>query len=628
MTWHSKRSKSVVSLGKEDNMRPMLFLAPFENMAQLAKMIAKEMDIPLLVEVVDDEHACAAVHRYAGIEVVISRGGVAERIVSLPHITVVEITMSVNDMLSALHRLTMGGYRKIAVVSRKNIFDGTVGDFHIAQTHISIRSCGDEEEIQRMVAEFCGQGVEVVIGCRMAYETARQYGILAEFLDSSAVSIRKAIEEACRLMRAKEQEKLQAAQLKAIVDNIDEGIIALNKDGEIHFSNNLARRICCPDGGEILKQHIERFLQQRSQDKVVTVNGNKLLARIIPLEVNGVKQGDVIAFQEVANIQDSERKIRLSSYQKGLYAKDTFQDVVGRSQAMQDIIKKGKNYAQYDSNLLIYGETGTGKEILAQSIHNHSKRRGGPFVSVNTASIPPNLLESELFGYVEGAFTGARRGGKQGLFELAHGGTIFLDEIGELSPDIQSRLLRVLQEKEIMRIGDDRIIPVDVRIISATNRDLLALVKQGQFRADLYYRICVLRLRLPPLRERVEDIPELFEYYVNRLAAKEQRTLQIHPAVFPVLQAYPWPGNIRELRNVAEVLVYTEEGTIEASHLIEILAENDVALGSGQYITIPEAGTLKQMETAIVKSMLSRYSADEVCQRLGLSRVTLWRKLK
>lgn len=607
---------------------PVLFLAPFNSMANIAANIAKELKIPLLVEVADDYNAQAKLQRHPGVEVVISRGGVAEKISEIAGVVVVEITMSTNDLLSALSHLTRDGIQSIGIVSRANIFDGTVGDFRIADTQIYIRSCVDEEEIAQTVFQLYEKGVKAVIGCRMAYETAKRCGIVAELLDSSTISIRKAIEEAMRIIRAKEREHLQAAQLTAIIDNIEEGIIAVTGDRQVSFCNNFARRICGAVGQSIHESHIEKFLQYRNQERIVTINGTSLLARVIPLEFNNRKRGDIITFQEVSNIQDSERKIRLSSYQKGLYAKDTFADIISQSEVMQNIIHKAKNYAKYDSNLLIYGETGTGKEILAQSIHNHSRRSRGPFVSVNTASIPPNLLESELFGYVEGAFTGARKGGKQGLFELAHGGTIFLDEIGELSPDIQSRLLRVLQEKEIMRIGDDKIIPVDVRIISATNRDLLTHVKQGGFRADLYYRICVLRLRLPPLRERLEDIPPIFEYYVHKLAAKEQKAVTIHANVMKLLKAYPWPGNIRELRNMAEVVVYSEEEIVTAGQIAAIFQENEVQVASGSYITVQEKGTLKSMEAQIIRHLLSRYSAEEVCCRLGISRVTLWRKMK
>jgi transcriptional regulator with PAS, ATPase and Fis domain len=289
-------------------------------------------------------------------------------------------------------------------------------------------------------------------------------------------------------------------------------------------------------------------------------------------------------------------------------------------------VQKAKQYAGYDSNLLIYGETGTGKEVFAQSIHNQSKRKKGPFVSVNTASIAPSLLESELFGYVEGAFTGARKGGKLGLFELAHGGTIFLDEIGELSPDIQSRLLRVLQEKEIMRIGDDKIIPVDVRVICATNRDLSELVQKGGFRADLYYRINVLSLRLPPLRERGEDILELFKYFVQDLAAHEGKKITIEPDAMNLLMAYHWPGNIRELHNIAELLVCCESDNIKAAEIADIFKEKQTRVNAGNYITIPESDSLKVMETEIIKHFLSRYNPEEVCRRLRISRVTLWRK--
>ena len=246
---------------------------------------------------------------------------------------------------------------------------------------------------------------------------------------------------------------------------------------------------------------------------------------------------------------------------------------------------------------------------------------------MNTASLAPRLLESELFGYVEGAFTGARMGGKLGLFELAHGGTIFLDEIGELSPDIQSRLLRVLQEKEIMRIGDDKIIPVDVRVVCATNRDLNELVRKGGFRADLYYRINVLSLHLPPLRERGDDIIDLFVNFVRDLAAHEDKRITIEPDAMKLLLAYHWPGNIRELHNIAELLVCCENEIIKASEIADIFKEKQAKVSVGNYITIPEADNLKVMESEIIKHFLLKYSQEEVCRRLVISRVTLWRKL-
>ncbi|HWR43581.1 sigma 54-interacting transcriptional regulator [Sporomusa sp.] len=609
-------------------MTPILFLAPFPGMADLATAIADKMGVRVIVEVTDDAHVKSVVKKYTDAEVIVSRGGVAEQVRSFDNVSVVEITMSVNDLLSVLSRLTGQGLRRIGIVSRANLFDGTMGDFCIADTEVYIRSCIDEQEIQQTVLQFFEQRVEAVIGCRMAYETAKECGLVAELLDSSAVSVKKAIEEAVRILKAKEREKLQAAQLMAIIDNIEEGVIAVTDDKKVSFYNTLAKRICTEQNKKLMFSHIAGLLNYRNQEKIVTIKGNSVLARVIPLEFNNKKRGDVITFQEVSSIQAFERKIRFSSYQKGLYAKRSFNDIIGQSAAMNQLITKAKNYANYNSNLLIYGETGTGKEVLAQSVHNHSKCHKGPFVSVNTASIPPSLLESELFGYAEGAFTGARKGGKQGLFELAHGGTIFLDEIGELTPEIQSRLLRVLQEKEIMRIGDDKIIPVDVRIISATNRDLFEQVKTGAFRQDLYYRIHVLGLRIPPLRERAEDIPLIFDYYVKKISAKEGKSVKISAGAMKVLTAYSWPGNIRQLRNIAEVVAYCGYELIEPEHIADVLLEQETRVENNKYITIPEGGSLKQMEAEIIKCLLAKNTSDEVCRQLGISRVTLWRKTK
>ncbi|MDF2571206.1 MAG: norR 23 [Sporomusa sp.] len=609
-------------------MTPILFLAPFPGMAELAAEIAEKMGIRLIVEVTDDAQVWSMVKKYPNTEVIVSRGGVAEQVRVFDNISVVEITMSVNDLLSVLSRLTSQGIRRIGIVSRANLFDGTMGDFCIADTEVYIRSCADEREIHQTVLRFFDQKVEAVIGCRMAYETAKDCGLVAELLDSSAVSIKKGIEEAVRILKAKEREKLQAAQLMAIIDNIEEGVIAVTDDRKVSFYNNLAKRVCVKQDKKLSFSHIKDLLNYRNQERIVTINGNSVLARVIPLEFNNKKRGDVITFQEVSSIQAFERKIRFSSYQKGLYAKSTFDDIIGQSAVREQLIAKAKNYANYDSNLLIYGETGTGKEVLAQSVHNHSKRRKGPFVSVNTASIPPSLLESELFGYAEGAFTGARKGGKQGLFELAHGGTIFLDEIGELTPEIQSRLLRVLQEKEIMRIGDDKIVPVDVRIISATNRDLFEQVKLGAFRQDLYYRIHVLGLRIPALRERAEDIPLIFEHYIEKNSAKEGKQIRISGAVMKVLETYSWPGNIRQLKNIAEVVTCCGDENVEIEHIVDALREQETKVGNSKYITISEGGSLKEMESEIIKCLLSKHSPEQVCRQLGISRVTLWRKSK
>lgn len=286
---------------------------------------------------------------------------------------------------------------------------------------------------------------------------------------------------------------------------------------------------------------------------------------------------------------------------------------------------------------LIQGETGTGKELFAQSIHNASGRKDKPFVAVNCAALPENLLESELFGYVEGAFTGARKGGKTGLFELAHEGTIFLDEISEMSMSIQARFLRVIQEKEVVRLGDDKIIPVNIRVIGATNRDLLRQVEEMKFREDLYYRLCVLTLEIPPLRMRKEDIHNLVDYFlVGKSKELNIKTKGIDHDAMARLLLYDWPGNIRQLENLVErcvVLSRDKEISIEVmdeaiSGIPQLGREAD-----HQYVEHEndgKKGVLKQIEKDTIMNVLEETGGNKTlaAEKLGISVTTLWRKLK
>lgn len=610
-------------------MLPILLLSPMQSIARIAPDVARDLGIRIHFETSDDAGAADLVRSYPDVEVVVTRGGLAEHVREVAGVSVVEIAMSLNELLGNLSHLTARGFRRIGIVSRANLFSGAVGNFRILDAEVSIRPQVDEETIQAMVKQMVGEGYEAIIGCRVAFQTAYDLGVEAVFLESGPVSIRSALQEAMRILQAKEREKLQAAQLTAIIDNIDEAVVAFTPEHEVSFFNRHARRICSlgpasqPDF-----RHALSVSDSGEKEQVTTINGNSVIARSIPLEFDNSTRGKVVTLHEVTRIQASESKIRSSFYQKGFYARHHFKDLIGDSVVMQQLTARARTYAGHDSNLLIYGETGTGKEVFAQSIHNHSKRSKGPFVSVNIASIPPSLLESELFGYVDGAFTGARKGGKPGLFELAHQGTLFLDEIGELAPEIQSRFLRVLQEREIMRIGDDKIIPIDVRIVSATNRDLFQQTLAGTFRQDLYYRIHVVGLRIPPLRARAEDIPQIFEYYLKRFAGQAGRNADLTPAARELLKSHAWPGNIRQLRNVAEVVAYGESEHIDAQHIAEVLGEQEHHAAPSSFITIPESGSLKEMESEIIRNLLTRLPPDDVCSRLGISRVTLWRKMK
>jgi propionate catabolism operon transcriptional regulator len=314
-------------------------------------------------------------------------------------------------------------------------------------------------------------------------------------------------------------------------------------------------------------------------------------------------------------------------------------DLRGESDAMERLRQSVVLYARSPATVLIQGETGSGKELVAQALHRESPRRGAnrPFVAVNCGAIAESLLESELFGHEEGAFTGARRGGHAGLFEAANGGTLFLDEIGEMPLALQTRLLRVLEEREVMRVGGTRPVPIDVRVVSATHCDLEARVREGRFRADLFYRLAVLRLSLPPLRARVEDVPPLAEWSLkNALAALDARP---HPnlaaeiaACAPLLRAYVWPGNVRELRNLMERLaLFLAAEPLQAltpSFLLAVAPE--LGHAAPEPAALPAPAPTRAQAHESVAEVLARFQGqrEAAARHLGISRTTLWRRLK
>ncbi len=302
--------------------------------------------------------------------------------------------------------------------------------------------------------------------------------------------------------------------------------------------------------------------------------------------------------------------------------------LVGRSAPMQEVFRRLRLAADSDVTVLLTGESGTGKELAAEAVQMQSTRKSAPFVSVNCSAIPETLLESELFGHVKGAFTGAVKD-KTGMFQSAEGGTLFLDEIGDISPLLQLKLLRALQEKEIRRVGDERSIKVDVRVITATNKDLKSLIAQGEFREDFYYRIHVFEIALPPLRQRREDIPLLVDYFIQELAKTQHRNVSgVTREALQRLMEYPWPGNVRELRNAIEhAMVLVASDTISLLDLPpEIRHEMREAarLGSSCF-TEEQQAERKQIIEALGATDGNRTKA---AKQLGISRVTLWKKIR
>jgi transcriptional regulator with PAS, ATPase and Fis domain len=319
----------------------------------------------------------------------------------------------------------------------------------------------------------------------------------------------------------------------------------------------------------------------------------------------------------------------------GAYANFCFEDIIGSSSVIKDCIRKAKIAAQSMSNVLITGESGTGKELIAQSIHSYSVRKNQPFVSINCGAIPRELLESELFGYEPGSFTGASSKGRMGKFELADGGTIFLDEIGEMPIDMQVKLLKVIQDRKLTRIGGNHVFDLDVRIIASTNRDLYEQCKKGRFREDLYFRINVLNICLPPLRERKEDIELLVTHFINKLNTKLNKEIKgISPAAMEKIMEYDWPGNIRELENTIERAVNLCNGSIITEEdLLTDSMQNELRANLKYESTKYDDNDIEPLEVmekrAIERALnISGGNITETAALLKVTRNTIYNKIK
>jgi len=362
-------------------------------------------------------------------------------------------------------------------------------------------------------------------------------------------------------------------QLLSLLNIMDDGIIITDSIGTVCACNNKALTVLRKENsimnenisGVIPEIPFKEFSQTKTETKykLIKVNNDTISIKAVPVISSGETSGTLIIINNFYEKEKNQHKLRTQLLGKGHKAKHTFDDIITVNDEYVQVKILAEKRAKSDASVLITGESGTGKEMFAQAIHNASGRKRFPFVAVNCAAIPDNLLESELFGYEEGAFTGARKGGKIGLFEIAHNGTIFLDEIGEMNYNLQARLLRVLEEREVMRIGGDSIIPINIRIITATNTDLWQLVEENKFRRDLFYRLNVLPLELPPLRERREDIPLLFEHISKAYSHK----FTLSSAAKEILYNYSWYGNVRELKNCVEYLATMEKSFIDEKDL-------------------------------------------------------------
>ena len=530
--------------------------------------------------------------------------------------------------------ITYIGYAHLALLEDLELLE------QVLNAEIKLWAYTNFEEREKVLAEIPRQitDVAVVTSELVAATIQRNRGraILAKWQKHAILS---ALRTATQLVESNREELNKNSWLQLLLDDINDGVISIGGEDRIEVCNKRAgtylgiapqelvgEKIGNLPGNHILKTFMRT--EQGAGSKLCTYKDKIFLVNRTHLN----PQQQIVTFKDESEIIKLQAALRRESVKKGMVAKYKFGDIIGSSPKTESLIKTAQKYAQSSTTLLIIGETGVGKEVYAQSIHNFSRRRTGPFVAINCATIPENILESELFGYEGGSFTGALKEGKKGLFELANGGTIFLDEIGEMPISLQARLLRVVQNKEIMRLGGDNVIPIDVRIIAATNRDLQQAILDKTFRQDLYYRIITLPLHVIPLREHAEDIPELVEHFLRASAVKFQKTVpNPGPTLMKALMEYDWPGNIRQLESFIEryTLLY-DEGNDEISHQ---LIQELVGITPARQMTEDKArmvisiGSLKNMEKQIVRGLSHQYSLGDLTQLLKISRTTLWRKL-
>ena len=437
--------------------------------------------------------------------------------------------------------------------------------------------------------------------------------------------------------------KISNSYKDAIINSIIDGIIAVDKKGKIVTANeNFTRMLELTKENIIgrnineLFRHEDNFLRVFSpherlvtdKDIVITLpeNQTKKSFTISSHCLSFLKQG----FEgRVIVMNDEKRTSKVVKQRAGLSAKYSFDDIICADLEFQQVIALAKKAAKTDANVLIVGESGSGKEMFAQAIHNLSARNNAPFVAINCAAIPKDLIESELFGYVDGAFTGAQRGGSFGKFDLANDGTLFLDEIGDMPLKLQAVLLRAIEEKMIMRIGGKESIPVNVRFIAATNQELKKTIRE-----DLFYRLAVFKISIPPLRDRKDDIVKLTKYYVEKYSRRYQKRISVDPRVFDVLVSYHWPGNVRELQNVIESVcaVISDNGTVTADLLpSEMISNNNIQMKhhpvSSKNINLNK---FQKEEKDLLEKLLkfNQGNISNVAKELGVARSTIYRKMQ
>jgi len=613
--------------------KEIVIIAPNLKIAETANRALEKNgnDCRVLIAGIDSLSEVSRQQAELGAVIFIAFGMFAKIVRQSVSIPVIMVDIEEEDIIDAILYASKLG-RRVGIMGFRKMVDAIFRIQPILRIDLIGIPTALPEDVPTVLQNH--RDIDVLVGGHYQTEIAEKIGIKTVVIEPKKKEIEKAIFMARSYLAAEDKKttdeefSLMESSVYAVM-SVDcfGNIMALNKLAADYLGVSHLTAVSftldsvCPQ----LTRVIDVIANRRAYlNQIATVNNRTLLYHVEPIWKGTEIEGTTITFQDINTVIGSEISIRRKIINKENQVIYSFEDIIGGSRCLTRALTAALKYSRTDETVLILGETGTGKELFAQGIHRTSLRKDRPFVAINCASLPESILESELFGYVKGAFTGATKEGKRGLFEVAHTGSIFLDEIGEISLALQGKLLRVLQERNIRRLGDDKQIPVDIRVIAATNKDLISMVREGKFRDDLYFRINVLCLEVPPLRQRERDILLLAKEFLEEASIRNKRKYYFSPEAEEALMQYRWPGNVRELQNfIRRATITSETEKISQDVVLDYIQENR------RLYCVKEETLHNPKEYTLEEALkLTGNNKKKAAELLGISRATLYRMIE
>ncbi|MCU6762704.1 (S)-limonene 6-monooxygenase [uncultured Roseburia sp.] len=623
-------------------MYKIAYIVASEKMAAYAREILGEdaANGTVTPQTINLSHIMSEYRRLCaeGYEIILARGGTFQELLEVADsITVMEVRIQTSDILLTIKSAAKYNIDRIYAVLHRRIAADLEKTLSLLKIPVEVYRYETKSEMGVFLDHIPDQNAVVITSAIAEYQTSRTDLHIYPLLFRNA-TLTETVERAKNFLKQTRQEVQRINLMESILSNVKQGIIIFDSDNRICEVNGRAEQLLGLACDEMYRRLIEEVVPDmpRRRERKVCENhpvemlcsfgGRTLNVIVSPFLYYRAEERYIVTLEDVTHIQDAERSVRRKLAKKGLTANYYFKDIITSDKNMKKLIARAKSIAGFEGSVLIHGENGTGKELFAQSIHNASSRRNGPFVAVNCAALTASLLESELFGYEGGAFTGARREGKAGLFELAHEGTIFLDEINSMPMELQGKILRVLEQKEVMRVGSDYMIPLDIRIIAASNQSLHKSIADGTFRKDLFYRLNTFEIHIPPLKERKGDVIRLFRRYLAEYEKKPEEELPQDPEFEELLKRHDWAGNVREVKNTA-LRYHAFHGDNSMGDILKnesstgALVTDDLKIDMGALNHVVE-------ELVLGSLMEKNFSKTEIARMLGISRQGLYKRLE